>query len=159
MGVLGEACVGFVCGVGGDQPEPRRLGVGQDLDPLDHEAGAVPQHRHLAGAGGAAGHVDQQPVAVGNERLHRIAPRAQDAEVAGLGVALVTDHALGQVPARFLGGEFLACRPRSGGGLDRHLGDGGKRRAGKSSRRGAPLALLRFSPRRLGGAQLARIAA
>ena len=44
-------------------------------------------------------------------------PRVQDTEIAGFDVALVTDHALRQVPARFLGGEFLARRP--GGGLDR----------------------------------------
>ena len=86
MGVFGEACIGFVRGVGGDQPEPGRLGVGQDLDPLDHEAGAVPQHRRLAGAGRAAGHVDQQPVAVGDQRLHGVAPRAQDTEITGFGV-------------------------------------------------------------------------
>ena len=58
----------------GDQPEPGRIGVGQDLDPLDHEAGAVPQNRRLAGAGGAADNVDQQPVAVGDEGLHEVAP-------------------------------------------------------------------------------------
>ena len=87
MGVLGKACVGFVRGVGGDQPEPGRLGVGQDLDPLDHEAGAVPQHRRLSGAGGAAGtqtsSFDALDLAKGDTDLFVVAPEETIEHVKG----------------------------------------------------------------------------
>ncbi|MYK16423.1 MAG: hypothetical protein F4050_20395, partial [Rhodospirillaceae bacterium] len=64
MGLLGEAGIGFVVRVGGVEAQARRLGVRQDLDALDHQPAAVPQHGEFAGAGRAAGDVDQQPVAV-----------------------------------------------------------------------------------------------
>ena len=59
VGLIGEARVGFAGGIDGDQPEPDRVGSGNDLDALDHKSAAVPEHSHLAGSRGPAAGVDQ----------------------------------------------------------------------------------------------------
>ena len=56
----------------------------------------------------------REPVAVVDRGFHGVAAGAEDAEVRGLGAALVAEHGLGEIPVRGLGG-----------GLDGHLGDGG----------------------------------
>ena len=69
-----EARAGFAGGIDEDQPEPDRVGSGNDLDALDHESAAIPKHSHLAGSRGPAAGVDQQPVSVvdgGLPRMHR----------------------------------------------------------------------------------------
>ena len=55
-------------------------------------------------------------------------PRAEDADVRGFGVALVSEHGLGQIPARDLDPVFPVERAAAGRGLDRHLGSTGERR-------------------------------
>ena len=57
---LGEAGIGRIVRVGGDQPQLGRPGLAHRLDPLDHEAIAVPQHGHLAGRGDTPGGVDDE---------------------------------------------------------------------------------------------------
>ena len=56
----------------------------------------------------------REPVAVVDRGFHGVAAGAEDAEVRGLGAALVAEHGLGEIPVRGLGG-----------GLDGHFGDGG----------------------------------
>ena len=94
VGLLGEASIGRVVGVGGDEPELWRLAA-RDLDALDDEAVAVPQHEELAGGGALPRGVDDDAVAVAHLGLHGVAAHAQDAQRRGVGSALVADHALG----------------------------------------------------------------
>ena len=122
---LGEAGIGRIVRVGGDQTPSGRPGLTHRLDPLDHEAIAVPQHGHLAGCGDTPGGVDDEPVACAHLGLHRVAAQAQDAQALGVRIGLVADHAFGQIPTRLLYGEFLVQSSWTGGGFDFHLGDRG----------------------------------
>ena len=46
-------------------------GLVRELDALDHESVAVPEHEELAGRGDATRGVDEEAVAVAQLRLHR----------------------------------------------------------------------------------------
>ena len=118
MDLVERAGIGRVVGVGREDAELRRAGLAGELDALDHEAVAVPQHEELAGRGDAARGVDEEAVAVAELGLHRGAAHAQDADRVGLGVALVADEPFGELPAPLLQHELLVPGAGSGGGLD-----------------------------------------
>ena len=118
MDLVEQADTGRVVGIGREDAELRRAGLAGELDALDHEPVAVPQHEELAGRGDAARGVDEEAVAVAQLRLHRGAAHAQDADRVGLGVALVADEPFGELPAPLLQHELLVPGAGSGGGLD-----------------------------------------
>ena len=71
MDLVEEAGTGRMVGIGREDPEPRRSGLVRELDALDHESVAVPEHEELAGRGDATRGVDEEAVAVAQLRLHR----------------------------------------------------------------------------------------
>ena len=83
----GDGVVGIV-GVGGDEPKRRRAGVGHELDALDHEPGAVPEHEELAGGGDAARGVDDDAVAVAHLGLHGVPAHANDVRGVEVGAGI-----------------------------------------------------------------------